>query len=233
MACSAVLAFWFLSADNPPPMRTFLFSLLVPFAFLPTVVEAATPDAFSSLDATTIAYFESEGILQGALDGSVYLASDITRAEFVRAVVEYVYPERYISPTCLEGLDTDPLLGISYELLFRDVSKDAPYALHLCVAMRSGMISGYTDGTFRPYDSISLAEASKVISVAFNLGYRMPMYQTDDWYANYLQTVRKYTVFPSTITSPDDALTVLEARTLLQNVSAKLATYHGSEVQLE
>ncbi len=233
MQCSGVLAFTCLYRENPSPMRTLLFSLTVLLASIPTAALASTPDAFANLDTKATQYLASKGILEGSLDGSMHLASNITRANFVQAVVDYVYPQSALSEKCLESLDTDAWPGLSYSLLFSDVSTDAPYALHLCAAMRGGLIWGYTDGSFKPYDTINLAEASKVLSIAFNLGYTMPMYNTDDWYVNYLRTVRRYTVFPETISSPSDALTVKEARTLLQNVSARLAAHHGSDVMIE
>ena len=212
-------------------MRSLIFSVFALCVSLaPAMTLAAEPDALANLDANTIAYFSDKGILEGSLDGSVYLAQDITRAEFVKAVVEYVYPEWAISPQCLRELDTDAWPGVSYTLLFRDVSKDAPYAMHLCAAMRGGMIWGYGDGNFRPNDTINLAEASKVIAIAFDLGYQMPRYQTDDWYSNYLHSVRRYTTFPASVTSPDHVMKIGETRDMLQNISERLASHHGSRV---
>lgn len=209
-------------------MRTTLLAVLfMTFSAVPSITSAS---AFDNLDATTINYFASQGMLEGSLDESVHLASHITRAQFVQAVTEYVYPEWAISEKCLQGLDTDIWPGISYTLLFNDVSKNEPYALHLCAAMRGGMVWGYGDGNFKPNDTINLAEASKIISIAFNLGYDMPEYQTDDWYSNYLKTVRQYTALPANATSPAHIMRIGETRIMLQNISARVASHHGSRV---
>ncbi len=212
-------------------MRTALLSFFLAVATLPTAVAAAEPgEDFAYLSTAAIEHFADKGILEGSLDGSVHLARDITRAEFVRAITEYVYPDWAISETCLQQLDIDVWPGISYTHLFRDVSKDEEYALHLCAAMRGGMIWGYGDGNFRPDTTINLAEASKVMSVAFHLGYQMPQYQTDDWYANYLRTVRRYTELPTSATAPDHIMKIGETRQMLQNISERVASHHGSRV---
>lgn len=211
-------------------MRTLLLSVFLAAALPGTAAAAESTEDFAYLNDTAIEHFANTGILEGSLDGSVHLAQNITRAEFVRAVTEYVYPEWAISEKCLQELDTDILPGISYTHLFRDVSKDEPYAQHLCAAMRGGMIWGYGDGNFRPDATINLAEASKVMSVAFNLGYQMPDYQADDWYANYLRAVHKYTELPADATTPNHTMKVGETRRMLQNISERVASHHGSRV---
>lgn len=204
--------------------------------FLPFAAGATAPETqamrtdtfFQILDNTQIEYFSDLGILARDGDGTLHLESNITRAEFVVAVVEYAYPEWAVDERCLQGLDTDRFPGVSYTHLFNDVNKDASYALHLCAAMRGGMIWGYTHGDFRPNRNINLAEAAKVMNIAFNLEYTMPEYQTDDWYQTYLRSLHRYTTFPETVTSPQHTMRVGEVRFMLENISKRSASYHGA-----
>lgn len=95
-----------------------------------------------------------------------------TRATFMSAVVRRLY-----KPTerCFAKLS-----GSDYLLLMRDVPKDAPYGMDLCTAMRAGLVRGFRDGTFRPNDAVTVAEAAKVLAKAFGMASD-PMDPTEPW----------------------------------------------------
>lgn len=212
---------------------TLAVAAFVPFAALaapPETIDMQNDEFFQILDDDSIRYFTDQGVLGRSMDGSIHLASNITRIELVKAVVEYVYPKQAISRRCLSTLDTDRFPGVSYTHLFRDVRKDAAYALELCAAMRGGIVWGYGDGNFRPDRNVNLAEAAKIISIAFNLDYTMPMYQTNDWYMTYLKTINEYAVLPTTIKGPAHSLRVGEVRQMLVSVNSRAAYAHGSHV---
>ncbi len=218
-------------------MRIFTFlSLAFAVALAPAVAEASpletldmqTDAFFQILDNRAIDYFSDRGILASSGDGTLHLSTNITRAEFVEAVVNYAYPRWALTDKCLRELDTDRFPGVSYTHLFNDVRKDATYALHLCAAMRGGMVWGYGNGDFQPDRNINFAEAAKVMNVAFNLDYQMPMYQTEDWYQTYLRSLHRYTTFPNTIRDPSHSMRVGEVREMLVNISKRSASYHGS-----
>lgn len=214
-------------------MRYALLSLLASIAIvIPTqsTFAAEQDPTLPELDANVVAYLASEGVLSAEIDGSYKLSEDITRAEFIRIVVEYVFPSYAVDERCFLELEPNPLLGLQYELLFNDVSREAPYAMHLCAAMRSGLVWGYTDGTFRPNQTINFAEAAKVLSVAFDLNYTMPMYQTNNWYANYLYTLQQHTAFPASIDSPAHAMSAEETMEILQRIGGSMAAHYGSDV---
>jgi len=54
--------------------------------------------------------------------------------------------------------------------LFTDVGPTTPYAAQITLLARQGIINGYSDGTFRPYNRVTRQQFAKMIVLA--LGYR-------------------------------------------------------------
>lgn len=92
--------------------------------------------------------------------------SPVTRAEFAQMIVHALAPQVLIDD-CLT--DASALEGYGLGMPFPDVAEDAWYAPAVCVAWSYRYVSGYGDGSFRPDRPITLAEASKILSVAFSL----------------------------------------------------------------
>lgn len=192
---------------------------------------SAQAESFAQLDSNATRYLINTGILEAELDGNLALSATVTRAQFVEAVVDYAYPNFIVSENCFEQLDSNPRPGVDFTHLFKDVSKEAPYALKLCHAMRAGLVWGYADGTFRPNNTISFAEAAKIINIAFGTDYVMPDHQDADWYENYVYTIGRHAVLPtSLVQEPEHVMTGAETVNLLRSVSASMATHHGSTV---
>jgi len=104
----------------------------------------------------------------------------MTRSTFVAAVVRRLYKP---SERCF------PKLSMSdYSLLARDVPKDASYGIDLCTAMRSGLMKGYSDNTFRPNARVTVAEAAKVLAKAFHLATD-PTDPTEPWADPYVEAL--------------------------------------------
>ncbi|MEN1762277.1 S-layer homology domain-containing protein [Anoxynatronum sibiricum] len=92
-----------------------------------------------------------------------------------------VFPDDFFYPnipiTRLEvallthGLTTPPISN-SKDIHFSDVNADDPYANQLSELVASGIISGYEDGTFRPENLITRAEAAVLAEKIYhNLSY--------------------------------------------------------------
>ena len=96
------------------------------------------------------------GFMTGYGDGTFAPDSGITRAEFVKVIL--TARETYIAP--YEG-------QISR---FADVSGDHSLKTYIIAATELGIVSGYSDGTFRPNEQISRKEVTKVVLRAFGLG---------------------------------------------------------------
>jgi hypothetical protein len=93
-------------------------------------------------------------VVSGVSDTKFNPDADVTRAEFVAIVVRGL------------GLHS-PLPG--NHKTFSDVSSIAWYKDAVDIAVSYGLISGYNDGTFRPNDKITRAEAVVVIGKAMKL----------------------------------------------------------------
>lgn len=90
------------------------------------------------------------GILSGYTDGTFKPENTINRAEFLAILSSAV--------------DAD-FAGKKLENCFKDV-KTEWFAAFVCYAKEAGWVNGYTDGTFKPGQSVAKAEAVKIIFAA-------------------------------------------------------------------
>ncbi|MBN2307164.1 S-layer homology domain-containing protein [Candidatus Peregrinibacteria bacterium] len=83
---------------------------------------------------------------------------------------------------------------VEAERQFSDVSKAHPNYEAIKYLQAQGIISGYSDGTFKPGNTVNRVEALKMLMLAFNVeagpGGKLPFSDTDDgaWYAATLAT---------------------------------------------
>ena len=99
----------------------------------------------------------------------------VTRAEFAKMLVE----------SSLKPAEIEALISDDKEVNFKDVSKDEWYYKYVVAAVNNGYMKGYEDGSFRPNDSVTYAEISKMVTLA--LGHRY--LRSDDprgWQAEYV-----------------------------------------------
>ena len=120
----------------------------------------------------------SKGILNGYEDCSFKSYDPINRAEALKITSEAFTPftEEYIVP------DKRP---------FQDVPLDAWHAKYIVQAKEKGMTNGYEDETFRPWETINLAESLKIITQSLS-NYIEPHadelftdVQLDTWFSGY------------------------------------------------
>lgn len=151
-----------------------LGSICVPFT-------ASAETSFNDVE-KDYAYYDaiydlvSSGIIDGYLneDGSKSFKPEatITRAEFAKllsvTVNKGVVSE--VTTTKFEDVNSDPT-----------VSWAIPY---IDAANKAGIINGYEDGTFRPKNPVSYAEAVKMVVCA--IGYGPAVKMTDVWYEGYI-----------------------------------------------
>ena len=83
----------------------------------------------------------------------------ITRGAFARMLVAY--------STFRESVGSQGAVGT----LYKDLPGSSAYAPYVRIAVQQGWMSGYTDGTFRPDNAVTLEEA--VTAVLKLLGYKM------------------------------------------------------------
>lgn len=89
------------------------------------------------------------GIMSGDAGGSMNLSSPVTRAEFVAMAMK-------ASP----GGDQ---IGQAATSPYPDVPRTHWASGYVEAAVAAGLVSGYTDGTFRPSNQINLAEGAAIL----------------------------------------------------------------------
>jgi len=96
----------------------------------------------------------------------------LTRAEFAVLLMEYVVPDDTTIPATLD------------QIIFLDVSPSDWFARHVTFAVTQGYIAGHPDGSFRPHDNITLAEAMTIAVEV--LGHRLNAQSWGGFPAGYM-----------------------------------------------
>ena len=128
----------------------------------------------------SLAYLKKNGVIGGFSDNTFRPTQELSRAELIKTIVnaKKFYP-----------------LALNYNNCFKDVNTEW-YAPSVCLAKEKGWISGYGDQTFHPNDTLTKAEALKMILEAFdikeNSGDIQPAsmfadLDKDAWYYNYVK----------------------------------------------
>ncbi len=108
-------------------------------------------DAFADTDghyaAGSICVLYEDGIVDGKSEDSFQPNRVITRAEFLKMILNYA------------GIDVDGVEGVRYS----DVSQDSWYYEYIGYATSIGLIQGYPDGTFKPNQGIRRIEALSML----------------------------------------------------------------------
>jgi hypothetical protein len=141
-----------------------------------------------------IEYMKTNDIVSGFSDGEFKPDRTITRAEFTKILINQQFPNIMMGSNYSELVNIDCIGGLGtvtkphYYGEFSDVETYSPaekgyvhgvyidipakgnkFAPYICVAKKKGIIDGYFDGTFRPDQAITIAEASKIISNTYGL----------------------------------------------------------------
>lgn len=125
---------------------------------------------------------KSRGIIRGYAGGDLAPDRHVTRAELLKMVMEAAAIQHFRT---------------NFEAYFSDVKRTDWFVQYVETAYEKGIASGYTDGTFRPNQSINRAEAMKLILQAFEVplgtyrGGAFPDVSPSDWFASYVGTGRE------------------------------------------
>ncbi|MCA9386019.1 S-layer homology domain-containing protein [Candidatus Dojkabacteria bacterium] len=180
---------------------------LVPLQAASFYVEAAFSDVTPFYPYTeAISYLQERGKISGYSDGSFRPNDLISRAEFLKIVVGGYEPFAQKLTVCDQSLYT-----------FHDLDLDTQekFGAYICVAKLEGVISGYSDGTFQPYNSITFGEASKItwntygekenIPLLTGSGYDIPTFDENFWL--YITNLNYYKAIPESIEGVDVHIT--------------------------
>ena len=98
-------------------------------------------------------------ITLGAVPTGQELGANVTRGAFAKMLVSF--------STYRESVDAQGTVGT----LYRDVPGNSQWAPYIRIAVQQGWMNGYTDGTFRPDNAVTLEEACTAVLKL--LGYKM------------------------------------------------------------
>lgn len=145
-------------------------------------VQIFTDVSSNHINNEAIEFLYYQGLIKGYDDGTFQPDNPVNRAEFMVIVTNVV--------------DAD-FGGLSLENCCTDVS-DEWYATFMCYGKQEGWIKGYEDGSCRPENNVTKAEALKIAYEAMDLQVcetvDTPPYADvaiDDWFAPYACAARK------------------------------------------
>ncbi len=164
-------------------------------------------------DYEAIVYVKEQGIVQGYPDGTFRPDANITRAEFVKMLMSATTPSMAINE-CLATATPLP----------SDVPRTEWFASYVCAAKKSGVVSGYPDNTFRPGNSINLAEAAKIIVEAMGLP-KTSARTGAQWWSTYLLTLDSLNGLPAGVSSADAGM--LLTRGTMANILWRVQLSNG------
>lgn len=137
----------------------------------------------------SIEYISRQGIVKWYDDGTFWPDRPINRAEIMKIIVEASVGSGSI--------------GDEKEC-FRDVRNER-FAQYICYAKRAWLVRWYDDGNFKPYQSVSIAEALKMWLESFNTGVEEN--SGSGRYQPYFDRVYAYELFPRNTLLPNKNMT--------------------------
>ena len=135
------------SPNSPITRAEFVKILVESLGYNVYAVQSAafTDTATDTWYYAVLSFAHSKGFASGYSDGSFHPNNPISRAEVVELLVK------------ASGQTSADTSNLNHQ--FTDVSAQDWFATSLAIALRSNIIQGYGDGSFRPNNSISRAEA--------------------------------------------------------------------------
>lgn len=128
--------------------------------------------AFSDLTENSQYYdaiveLRDSGVVSGYPDGTFQSDRTIARVEFLKIIVESYFTDYEYNKE--QQYNIDNCGGGATSLLFTDVDYQSWYAQYVCIAKELNIVEGYPDGTFKPANQISIAEAAKILVNAYGV----------------------------------------------------------------
>lgn len=144
--------------------------------------------SYSHPNKDAISFLYNTKIIQGYSDGTFKPDNEINRAELVKVLVESagMTPSHHTFGNC-----------------FTDVGEEwfAPY---VCYAEWAGWVEGYSDGSFKPAQTVNKVEALKLLFVSQGIDitevYTQPFSDTpvSEWYAPYVAMAKDMGILEET-----------------------------------
>ncbi len=135
------------------------------------------PDTRSDKFSDSIEFITDLGIVQGYPDGTYRPDNTVTRAELLKIVMLGLAVEDS------ESVNMQRTQQYGNTQCFSDVPPRLWFTPYVCLGEAMGIVEGYEDGTFKPGQAVTFAEAVKITLVAFDIEYS----ETNPWYLGIIQ----------------------------------------------
>lgn len=166
-----------------------------------------------SFSTDSLEYLKDNKVISGYPDGTFKPGNEINRAEFTKIVI---------------GALTDSPKGSN---CFTDV-KDEWFAPYVCEAKERNIIDGYSDGSFKPAETINFSEASKIVANAFGVKQGMAGDTPEEWYKPFVEGLSTQKAIPLSVDFFDEKITRDEMAEMTYRLKAKV-TDKGSRSYTE
>src|SRR3989338_306691 len=153
-------------------------------------IDGVLSDYYSDVDSNlfffdSIEFISGKKIVKGYDDGTFMPGKLLNRAELLKILIEAKYDrsqfDSYYDQSC-----------------FKDVKADAWYTKYVCFGKHAGIVEGYSDGTFKPGQTVNLVEALKMALTTFSYSYAIK--EGDPWYKNLVDSAAMNNFIPLTFT---------------------------------
>lgn len=158
-------------------------------------------DTSTSQYEEAIEYVQQQGLVKGYEDNTFRPDQRMNRAEFTKVLIE--------SLTNTSSLPS--------QKCFSDVPLDQWFAGYVCFAKAEGLLNGYPDGTFRPANTVNVAEALKIMAGVFELSVRS-LAEGEEWYEPYFEAFAEKNALPGTLSTPFAAITRAEVAEMMMRL---------------
>lgn len=177
---------------RPQIFKKPLLSLLIGVLFLGPWTSDPVAAAFSDVPEThehyaAVQWMESRQVIEGYEDGTFRPEQTIARAEALKIILL----------ASAIAVSTSQANSDSETSLFTDIQTTDWFYPYVSKAVELKLIQGYADGSFKPEQSINLAETLKIISLAMRIDVTTPSkspypdMSSDAWFAPYVEYAKK------------------------------------------
>ena len=165
-----------------------------------------------------IDYVDTNGIVSGYSDLTFRSASSITRDQFTKIIILAKFTQEEVD-ACTS-------------LPFPDVSSTNVFWGYICLAKQEGIVNGYSDGLYKPLNFITIGEATKIISGAFDLTEDGVVGEGDDIFQPFVEALEARNAIPTEILYIDQKISrgqmvEIMYRVLEEITSNTTKTYNG------
>lgn len=162
-------------------MRKIIVTGVMLSMFAVNTFAANFSDSVSHTYSREIEYIKNANIVSGFSDGTYRPDNQITRAELTKIIINAKF-------------DLGEIDACTTSQNFPDVDSNNKFYKYICMAKEEGIIVGYSDGTYKPNNNITFAEASKIILKTLDDDLNVDSTNLND----YIQKLRNEGALPPT-----------------------------------